>query len=231
MIPCYFDESQDPLKIIPPVVKEAIESVDLFIVENVRSARRFLRKMGVTRDLDDSLFHELNKFSEQTPLDQFLKRAGEGKNIGMISEAGCPGIADPGAMLVRAAHQKNIEVVSLPGPSSIFLALMGSGLNGQKFTFHGYLPIPKEERIKKLKQIVKTARDEGSAEIFMETPFRNNAIFEDIILNIPSEMLLCIACNLTLPGQFLKTDSINYWKKNKPDIQKKPCIFIIGREG
>ena len=151
----------------------------------------------------------------------------EGKNIGLMSEAGCPGVADPGAVIVKLAHEKGIQVVPLVGPSSILLAVMASGMNGQSFAFNGYLPIDAQEKKSAIKQFEKLSQEKNQSQLFIETPYRNNKLIEDLIQTLHPNTQLCIACDITLPTEFIKTKSINDWKKNKVDLHKRPCIFII----
>lgn len=227
MIPCYFDESQDPIQIIPPVVQSAILDCKYFIVEEKRTARRYLRKSGYQGSLDDEVFFELNKHTNKDHLSSFLDRCMQGENAGMISEAGCPGVADPGAEIARIAHKRNIQVVPLPGPSSILMALMASGMNGQQFCFNGYIPVDKTERIKKIREMERTSREHRRSEIFMDTPFRNNHLFEDILQTCSASTLLCVACDITLPSELIITRSIESWKRIPMDIHKRLAIFIL----
>ena len=152
----------------------------------------------------------------------------EGKNIAIMSEAGCPGVADPGAVIVKLAHEKGIQVVPLVGPSSILLALMASGMNGQSFCFHGYLPIDAEERVRKIKLLEKDSITRKQTQLFIETPYRNNQLLKDLVTHCDASTRLCIACNLTLPDQFISTKKISAWKKDLPDLNKKPAVFLIG---
>ena len=204
-----------------------INNIDEYIVEDERSARRFLKKSGINKSLPEIIFHSLNKHSKTEEVNSYLNAIESGKNIGVISEAGCPGIADPGAEIVLMAHKKNIKVIPLVGPSSILLALMASGFNGQHFTFHGYLPKEQKERIKKLKDLENAAFQKNETQLFIETPFRNQHLLEDIINTCRASTLLCIACDITLPGEFIQTKSIHEWKNKLPEINKRPAIFLI----
>jgi len=221
------DLSQNPAEQIAPSNLNTTLGIRHFIVENIKTARRFLRKLNPEFDIDGSEFFLLNKHTKTDELTTFLQPCREGNNIGIISEAGCPGIADPGAKIINLAHKEKIKVSPLIGPSSIFMALMASGLNGQNFSFHGYLPIEKNQRIKKIKQLCQLAKD-GSAQIFMETPFRNDALLKDVLKNSSKETLLCIASNISFPNEMIKTATIQHWKENPPNLNKKPSIFLIG---
>lgn len=226
LIPTTLGESQIDT-VIPSHVKEIINTIDEYIVEDERSARRYLKKAGIIKDLAEIILHPLNKHTNTEEISSYLNNINNGKNIGIISEAGCPGVADPGAEMVKIAHQKNIRVVPLVGPSSILLALMASGFNGQNFTFNGYLPKEKGERIKKLKDLEKAIFQKNETQIFIETPFRNQNLLEDIVNICHPSTMLCIACDITLPSEFIQTKSVNEWKKKLPDINKRPAIFLI----
>ncbi|MBW6478594.1 MAG: SAM-dependent methyltransferase [Bacteroidales bacterium] len=214
-------------KEIPAGNSREIIVLDEFIVENIRTARRSLRAMGYTKDFDSVKFHILDKHTRAEDIPGFLKNAVDGKNIGLLSEAGSPCIADPGQQVVKYAHSKNITVVPLVGPSSILLALIASGFNGQSFIFHGYLPIEKSQRIRKIKEIELDAIRNDRTQIFMETPFRNNALLDDLLKNSGPSTQLCIACDLTTEQEFIRTLSIEAWKKNLPDLKKRPSMFLI----
>ncbi len=213
--------------VIPSKVKTIIEELDYFIVENTRTARRYIRKVSKDKIIDKITFFELNKHTKPTELEGFLQAAFSGNNIGIISEAGNPGIADPGAEIVSIAHRKGIQVVPLVGPSSILLALISSGLNGQNFAFNGYLPVKQNERIKKIQFLENRSKTENQSQIFMETPYRNMKMFDDIISSCRNNTLLCLATDITLESEFIKTKNIAEWKKKKPEINKRPTIFIL----
>ncbi len=222
------DLGNDNLKrILPAWNFEIINNINIFIVENIRSARRFLRKAGYDHNFDKTTFHILNKQTEAEQYSNFLSRTDSGKDTGLISEAGLPCIADPGAEIVKIAHQKKINVTPLVGPSSLMLALMASGFNGQSFTFHGYLPIKKQDREKQLRQIEKQGLQKKQTQIFIETPYRNMQLFDSIIKSCQKKTQLCIACNITHPDGFIQTKSVEDWKNTKPEIHKKPCVFLI----
>lgn len=211
--------------VLSPQIKEVIEQLNTFFVEDIRSARRFISSLKIGKVIDEITFFELNK---NTPKEQTLKELKSLKtDAGIISEAGCPGVADPGAVAVGIAHQLHYKVVPLVGPSSILMALMASGFNGQSFVFHGYLPIDKPQKIKALKGLEQEAKKKIQTQIFMETPYRNNQMFEDILQNLSSETLLCVAANITAEDEMIKTMPVREWKKNKPDLHKKPTIFLI----
>lgn len=226
LIPTTLGEGS-PDAVIPTDVKDIIRALDTFIVENIRSARRYIRKIDADKSIDDITFFVLNKHTGKEQLPEFLAPLKEGRDVGVITEAGVPGIADPGEDIVRMAHQQEISVVPLVGPSSVTLALMGSGLNGQHFAFNGYLPIHSNERIKKLKMLEKRSRQENQTQVFMETPYRNNQLLKDILEHCRDHTLLCIASNITLENETIKTRTIKEWRKAVPDLNKQPAIFIL----
>jgi 16S rRNA (cytidine1402-2'-O)-methyltransferase len=211
--------------VLPPQIKAVVSELNVFFVEELRTARRFISSLKLNKVIDEITFYELNK---DTPPEQTLSQLKNLKtDAGIISEAGCPGIADPGAVAVGFAHQLEHKVVPLVGPSSILMALMASGFNGQSFTFNGYLPIDKQLRIKSLQSLEQIAKKKQQTQIFMETPFRNNQLLEDVLQNLNPETLLCIACNVTAEDEFIKTLRIKDWRKSKPDLHKKPTIFLL----
>lgn len=217
----------EPLEVLPISIKRVIEAVDHYIVENEKSARRFIKKISPRKSQPGLHIEVLNKYTEAESLPTFLQPCLEGLNVGIISEAGCPGIADPGADVVRIAHQKNIQVVPLVGPSSIVLALMSSGMNGQNFAFNGYLPIDSVDRKKTIKLLEKKSRDIKQSQIFIETPYRNDKLFKELLASLSNSTRLCIACDITLNTEFIQTKSIADWKKSNVDLNKRPAIFII----
>ena len=228
LIPCTLgDVSLE--KCLPAFNLEIIRSLDEFIVEDIRSARRFLIKSGIPKPIDELTFHLLNEHTNREDISTFINAAKLGKNIGLLSEAGCPGIADPGASIVKIAHQLNIKVIPLVGPSSILLALMSSGMNGQQFSFHGYLPKQASERIKKLKQLEADISKYGHTHIFIEAPYRNDSLVKDILVNCRPETLLCIASDITLATEQINTHSISEWKNRKISLNDHPAIFLIGK--
>jgi 16S rRNA (cytidine1402-2'-O)-methyltransferase len=225
LIPSFLGE--DNPAIIPEQIKIAVAELDEFIVENARTARRFLRAIGYTKNFDTEVtMHELDKHTQNPAYNTMLQNVLRGKNCGLISEAGNPCIADPGNEVVNFAHRHSIEVIPLVGPSSILLALIASGFNGQQFAFNGYLPIKEPERSKKIKALENMGR--SSTQIFMETPFRNQKLLDELLKNCNDDTRLCIACDLTLGTQFIQTKKVKDWRKAAPDINKRYCIFLMG---
>ncbi|MDD5571988.1 MAG: SAM-dependent methyltransferase [Bacteroidales bacterium] len=217
-------------KVLPQFNKNIVNELDCFIVEEIRTARRFLKEMGYKKDFNEVTFFVLNEHTEPEEISDFLKPAEEGKSIGIISESGCPAVADPGAEIVRLAHKKNITVIPLTGPSSILLSLMASGFNGQNFTFLGYLPVEKKSRVKKIKEIERDAYNKSQTQIFIETPYRNHHLLNDILNVCNYNTMLCIACDITLPAEFIKSKTIAEWRKSIPDINKRPAIFLLYKD-
>jgi 16S rRNA (cytidine1402-2'-O)-methyltransferase len=215
-------------KVIPELNNELINEIDVYVVENIKTARRFLKKAGILKPINELTFFELNKRTQDTELPTFLKPIFEGKNVGVLSEAGCPGVADPGADIVALAQEQKIKVVPLVGPSSILLALMASGFNGQSFCFNGYLPKDQKDRTRKIKELEKAAKNKQQTQLFIETPFRNSHVIEDIIKNCFSTTKLCIAVDITLQTEQIYTKTVEEWKTTKINLQKRPCIFLIG---
>lgn len=195
--------------------------------ENEKAGRKFIKKITPTKAQNSIKVNLINKFTLKEELNSFLKPIFDGYNIGLISDAGCPGVADPGSDIVKIAHQSNIKVVPLVGPSSILLAIMSSGLNGQNFAFNGYLPIDRDDKKTKIKELERLSLQKNQSQIFIETPYRNNKMFEDLLKNLSDSTNLCIACDLTLKNEFIRTLSVNEWGKNKINIDKRPAIFII----
>ena len=214
-------------QVLPSYNREVIAGIRHFIVENVRSARRFLKKSNPDICIDDLTFYELNRHTEATEVSGFLEPLRRGYATGVISEAGCPAVADPGADVVAIAQRKNLRVVPLVGPSSIILSVMGSGFNGQSFAFHGYLPIEPAERAKKLKMLEQRVYNEHQTQLFIETPYRNNKMIEDILHNCRPQTKLCIAANITCEGEYIKTKTVREWQGKTPDLSKIPCIFLL----
>ncbi|MCD4737467.1 MAG: SAM-dependent methyltransferase [Bacteroidales bacterium] len=218
---------KDLVRNISPNILSIIHSLDSFIVEELRTARRFLRKIGYTNSFDDVLLQILN---EHTPVEEhsgLLNIVLQGRNTGVMSEAGMPGVADPGAELIRLAHEMKIKVVPLPGTSSILLALAASGLNGQNFVFHGYLPVKPNDREKRIKWLEKESFIKNQTQIFIETPYRNEQMFNSLMKICRNNTQLCIACNLTAEDEFIKTASINEWKGKNPFLNKIPAVFLL----
>ncbi len=195
--------------------------------ENEKAGRKFIKKITPTKAQNSIKVNLINKFTLKEELNSFLKPIFDGYNIGLISDAGCPGVADPGSDIIKIAHQSNIKVVPLVGPSSILLAIMSSGLNGQNFAFNGYLPIDRDDKKTKIKELERLSLQKNQSQIFIETPYRNNKMFEDLLKNLSDSTNLCIACDLTLKNEFIRTLSVNEWGKNKINIDKRPAIFII----
>jgi len=215
-------------KVIPEDVQQIVNSIDHYVVEDLRSARRYLSKLGVRKPINTLEFTALNKRTQSEEISELLEPALNGHNLGLMSEAGCPGIADPGAELVREAHQKGVKVVPLVGPSSLLLALIGSGLNGQEFTFNGYLPKDSKHRCQTLIRLEKLALS-GTTQMFIETPYRNQQMFEDIVKACAGNTLVCIATDLTLQTESLITRPVSQWKKHPPAFKKRPTVFLLGR--
>ena len=214
-------------RVLPSYNKEVILGIRHFIVEDVRSARRFLKKVDKDINIDELQFYPLNKHTSPQDISGYLKPLEEGNPMGVISEAGCPAVADPGADVVAIAQRKNLPVVPLIGPSSIILSVMGSGFNGQSFAFNGYLPIEPTERGKKLKALEQRATIEHQTQLFIETPYRNNKMVEDILKNCRPQTRLCIAANITCEDEYIKTKTLKEWKGHVPDLSKIPCIFLL----
>lgn len=213
---------------LPAYNLEVLNEIDYYIVENLRSARRFLVKAGINKAIDDLHFVELNKYTDLKEVSGYLQPLEEGKNVGVLSEAGCPGVADPGSIVVQLAHEKGVRVEPLVGPSSILLALMASGFNGQSFAFHGYLPYEKGKLSQKLKELENTAVRTKQTQIFMEAPYRNDKLMDEVLRTCAPKTLLCIACDITLPTEYIRTQSIQQWKKgNRPQLHKRPSIFLL----
>jgi 16S rRNA (cytidine1402-2'-O)-methyltransferase len=229
LIPTLLGDSA-PEDVMPHATIQLMHSLDFFIVEQVRTARRFLSKTGIARPIDDITFFELNKHTNTLELQTYLQPALQGHHMGLMSEAGTPCIADPGAVIVEMAQDAGIKVVPLTGPNSILLALMASGLNGQQFAFHGYLPIPAAERSKSIKMLERLSQTQNQTQIFIETPFRNNQLLEALLQNCSPETRLCVAANITLPGESIITRSIAQWKKHQMNLHKKPAVFLIGQK-
>ncbi|CAI8201463.1 MAG: Ribosomal RNA small subunit methyltransferase I [Flavobacteriaceae bacterium] len=226
LIPCTLGETP-PLEVLPLLVKKAIENIDHYIVEHEKSARRFIKSVASKKQQNSLHVEEINKFTKPKEIPQMLEPCFNGFDVGIISDAGCPGIADPGAAVVEQAHQKGIKVVPLVGPSSILLALMASGFNGQNFAFNGYLPIDKVERKQKIKQLEKKSIVENQSQLFIETPYRNNQMLESLVKTLQNTTGICVACDITLSTQYIRTAPVKQWKRIKVDLHKRPAIFII----
>jgi 16S rRNA (cytidine1402-2'-O)-methyltransferase len=219
-----------PLEVLPISIKKIIETVDDYIVENEKTARRFIKKISSNKSQESLNIHIINKYTEASELPSYLNPCLNGSPVGLLSEAGCPGVADPGAEIVKIAHEKDIQVVPLVGPSSILLALMSSGMNGQNFTFNGYLPIDKSERKSALKKLERISFEHNQAQLFIETPYRNNKMLEEICMSLNNNTRVCIACDITLPTEYIKTQTVKDWKHTNIDLHKRPTIFIIQKD-
>lgn len=219
-----------PLEVLPLSVKKIIEQIDHYIVENEKTARRFIKRISPNKSQPGLQLKVLNKYTQQSELDGFLEPCHNGANMGILSEAGCPAIADPGADIVNIAHQNNIKVVPIVGPSSIILALMSSGMNGQSFTFNGYLPIDKSERKQQIKALEKRSFELNQSQLFIETPYRNNQMLQDLSSTLHPNTRICVACDLTLDTEYIRTKTASEWKSNKEDFHKRPAIFILQKD-
>lgn len=217
----------EPLEVLPISVKQAIEKINHFIVEHEKTARGFIKKIQPRKSQAGLQIKTLNKFTDPMEIPSYLDPCLKGLDVGILSEAGSPAIADPGAEVVQLAHAKGIRVVPLVGPSSILLGLMGSGLNGQRFAFHGYLPIDQAERRKAIKALERISRELDQTQMFIETPYRNNKLLEDLLSCLSGQTRLCIATDLTLPTEFLMTREVSDWKTNLPDLHKRPTLFLL----
>ena len=229
LIPTTLGES-DPTDVLPQKVKRIIELLDHYIVENEKTARKSIKIVDPEKQQSELKLSLLNKHTDASEHAAMLEPCLRGISVGLLSEAGCPGVADPGAAIVEIAHQKGIQVVPLVGPSSILLAIMGSGMNGQSFAFNGYLPIDKAEKKTAIKNLEKLSFDKDQSQLFIETPYRNNKIFEDLLSMLQPSTHLCVACDITLPTEYIKTYKVSDWKKQKIDLHNRPAIFIIHKK-
>lgn len=226
LIPTTLGDSA-PLEVLPISIKRTIEDVDYYIVENEKSARKFIKKISPRKSQPKLVIETLNKYTEQASIYEFLVPCLEGNDIGVISEAGCPGVADPGADIVKIAHEKGIQVVPLVGPSSILLALMASGLNGQNFAFNGYLPIDAAERKKSIKELERKSKSLNQTQLFIETPYRNDKLLDQMLKTLNKQTQICIAVDITLNAEYIATKTVANWLKTPIDLHKRPTIFII----
>jgi len=220
----------EPLEVLPLLVKKVIEELDCFIVENEKTARKFIKRITPRKSQPSLTILKLDKYADQLEVRSYLDACENGTSIGLLSEAGVPAIADPGAEIVKLAHEKGVKVVPLVGPSSIILAMMASGFNGQNFAFNGYLPIDTSERKKAIKSLEKLSKEKNQSQIFIETPYRNDKMFTDLKSTLTPTAKLCIACNITLEDEYIRTLEIKDWKSEHPDLHKKPTIFIIHKD-
>lgn len=229
LIPAYLSEDS-PLEYFSPVIKEYILKTDYFFVENEKTARKVIKFFCPEKKQPDLKLFLLDKYSENEDLREAQKLMKEGQDFGLLSEAGLPCIADPGNIMVKWSHENDIKVIPINGPSSIILALISSGFNGQEFTFHGYLPIDKSQKIQKLKYLETHVQKTGYSQIFMETPYRNNQLFDDLCKSLSPNTKLCIAANINHPtDEFIKTKTIKDWQKDKPELHKIPAVFVLGK--
>lgn len=217
----------DPMDVLPQMVKRTVDFIDDYIVENEKSARKFIKSIAPEKIQATLRLSALNKHTEISEHNKMIQPCLEGKDVGLMSDAGCPGVADPGAAIVKIAHEKGIQVVPLVGPSSILLAMMASGMNGQSFAFNGYLPIDKGEKKSALKAFETLSQQKNQSQLFIETPYRNNKLLEDILQTLQPNTHLCIAADITLPTEYIKTLRVQDWKKVKVDLHNRPTIFII----
>lgn len=217
----------EPLEVLPISVKQAIEKINHFIVEHEKTARRFIKKIQPRKSQSALHVMTLNKFTDTMEIPAFLEPCKKGNDVGILSESGSPAIADPGAEVVQLAHEQGIRVVPLVGPSSILLGLMASGLNGQQFAFHGYLPIEQAERRKAIKALERNSKELDQTQLFIETPYRNNKLMEDLIKTLSPLTRLCVAADLTLPTEFIVTRNVGDWKGKAPDLHKRPTLFLL----
>ena len=216
-----------PFEVLPLSIKRAVESIDYYIAENEKSARAFIKKIAPNKSQNKLNIQLINKYTNVIELPSYLTPCMDGHDVGVLSDAGCPGVADPGADVVKIAHEKDIIVIPLVGPSSILLALMASGMNGQNFAFNGYLPIESQVRRLEIKKLERRSKDLDQTQIFIETPYRNDKLLESLVQTLNKNTLLCIACDITLPTEFIKTQTISFWSHYNIDLHKRPCIFLI----
>ena len=226
LIPSPLGEN-DPQEVIPASVLERIHHLRHFVAEEIRTVRRYLSKAGLKGQIEGLIFYELNEHTPAAEVEGLLTPLLAGEDVAIISEAGLPAVADPGADLVWLAQKQGIEVIPMVGPSSLMLALMGSGLNGQRFAFQGYLPAKKEERRKALAELERESMKLNQTQLFIETPYRNEALLDDLLAGLHPRTRLCLAADLTLPTAFLQTRTVADWKKNRPNLGKRPCVFLF----
>ena len=217
----------DPAAVIPAPTLDLLQHIGCYVVEEVRTARRYLSRAGLKGHIQELEFHELNEHTSAEEVERLVALFDDGRDVGLISEAGLPAVADPGSALVALCHRHGIEVVPQVGPSSLMMALMASGLNGQSFTFCGYLPAKTEERRNAIKSIEKTSQSRRQTQIFIETPYRNDAMFSDLLLSCRPSTRICIAADITMPDEYIRTKTVAEWKREKPIIGKRPCVFLM----
>ena len=226
LIPSVLADDTDEA-VIPAQVKACVAGLSYFIVENARTARRYIKRIVPEKVIEELQLVVIDKDSSEAEVKKALEPLKKGTSAGIISEAGCPGVADPGAELAKWAHRQSIKVVPLVGPSAILLSLMASGFNGQSFAFHGYLPIEKRDRVQALRQLEKEMLQKDQTQIFMETPYRNNQLLQDLVQQLPPGYRLCIAANITAPNELIRTDTLANWKSQLPDLHKQPAVFLL----
>lgn len=213
--------------VIPVHVRNVLPGIQHFLAEEIRTARRYLSSLKVYESIEPLQFHVLDKKTKPAELKEFFKPIEEGKNMGILSESGCPGVADPGALAVHYAHQQGITVVPLVGPSSLLLSLMGSGLNGQRFAFHGYLPIDAKDRQQAIRELEKESMQKNQTQLFIETPYRNQSVFNDLVKTLAPATQLCVAYDVTGSAEMIKTKAVSMWKNEKVVLDKLPCVFLL----
>lgn len=230
LLPCPISDETDPWEVLPEANRGIMNSLDYFIVENTRTARRFLSKAGIARPIDTLEFRELNEHTVPgKAVEELIGPLLQGRSAGVISEAGVPGVADPGALVIEACHRHGIRVVPLVGPSSIILAMMASGLNGQSFAFNGYLPVKPPERARAIRFFERRAHTENQSQLFIEAPYRNAKLWEQLLQTLAPETRLSIAMDLTAPNAYVETHTAAEWRlREQPDMNKRPAIFLIG---
>lgn len=230
LLPCPISDETAPWNVLPAANRAVMDALDYFIVENTRTARRFLSKAGIARPIEELEFRELNEHTAAgREVEELVAPLLAGRSAGVISEAGVPGVADPGALVVEACHRRGIRVVPLVGPSSILLALMASGLNGQSFAFNGYLPVKPPERAQAIRRLERRAHAEGQSQLFIEAPYRNAKLLEQLLQVLAPATRLTVAMEITAPDEFISTRTVEEWRRGPlPDMQKHPAIFIVG---
>ena len=216
-----------PLEVLPLTVKKIIEDQNHFIIENEKAARRFIKKIAPNKNQDQLILYPLNKFIPQEETETYLDQCKSGISMGLFSDAGCPGIADPGSIIVAKAHRLGIQVKPIVGPSSLILAMMSSGMNGQNFAFNGYLPIEQKKRRQAIIKFEKKAIKDNQAQLFIETPYRSDSLLKELLKVLLSNTLLCVGCDLSLQNEYIKTLTISQWRNEKAILNRRPCIFII----
>ena len=229
VLPCTLGDSA-PMEVLPLTIRKTIESLTHFIVENEKEARRFIKRLIPQKRQDELVLYPLNKFTDPMELQNYLDPMAAGHSMGLLSDAGCPGVADPGAVMVKRAHKMGYTVKPLVGPSSLLLALMASGMNGQSFAFNGYLPIDKKDRLRTIKQLEKRSGDLDQTQLFIETPYRNEQFLNDLLRTLSPSTMLSVACDLTLPTEWVYSAAVKDWTSTEVKLQKRPAIFLFYKE-